>query len=62
MCLYESKNVWLVKFKKRNSQLKASLVSQQNICKKESTHNESCLCKSVVAEIIANEGSLFADI
>jgi hypothetical protein len=50
-----------VDFRKINSQLKASLVSQQNIFKKQSSHNESVVCtSSVVAEIIATEGSLFA--
>jgi len=48
-------------FRKINSQLKASFISQQNILKKQSSHNESVVCaSSVVAEIIATEGSLFA--
>jgi hypothetical protein len=43
--------------------LKVSLVSQQNIFKKESSHNESGVCaSSVMAEIFAKEGSLFVDI
>jgi hypothetical protein len=47
-------------FRKINSQLKASLVSQQNIFKKQSSQNESVVCTSSVgAEIIATEGSLF---
>jgi hypothetical protein len=50
-------------FKKINSQLKASLVSPQNIFKKQSSYNESVVCtSSVVAEIIATEGSLFTHI
>jgi len=47
-------------FRKINSQLKASLISQQNIFKKQSSRNESFVCtSSVVAEIIATEGNLF---
>jgi hypothetical protein len=65
MCLYENIKegiiIWLLNFRKLNRQLKTSLVSQQNIFKKQSSHNESVVCTGfIVAEIIATEESLFA--
>jgi len=51
--------VWERKGNKKNkiSQLKASLIGQQNTINKGSGHTESIVCaKCIVAEIIAKEG------